>query len=210
MQGDLTIVFFQVAILVFSVVLHELAHGYAANYFGDPTARLAGRLTLNPIPHVDPFGSIILPALMALLPGGVGFTFGWAKPVPYNPYNLKGGRFAEALVTGAGILTNLLLAIIFGLIIRFYGNALPDGFMALAIYIVLINLVLALFNSLPIPPLDGSKVLSTFLPYQFRIFIDSVERYGFLILIAFVFFGFQLLLPIISGLFYLIVGVKPF
>lgn len=204
MQGDPLIIVFQVAILVFSVILHELAHGYAASYYGDPTARLAGRLTLNPIPHIDPFGSIILPALMALLPGGV--ILGWAKPVPYNPHNLRGGNFAEAVVTGAGILTNLLLALIFGLILRFFGDVLPEGFMMLSIYVVLINLVLAVFNSLPIPPLDGSKVLSTILPYQFRNMIDSLERWGFFLLIIFVFFGWQFLSPIIGFIFNLIVG----
>ncbi len=206
MESDPLIIVFQVAILVFSVILHELAHGYAASYFGDPTARLAGRLTLNPISHIDPFGSIILPALMAMLPGGV--ILGWAKPVPYNPYNLK-GRFAEAIVTGAGILTNLLLALIFGLLLRFFGGALPEGFMMLAIYIVLINLVLAVFNAIPIPPLDGSKVLSTILPFKFRSVLDSLERWGFFLLIIFVFFGWRFLSPVIGFLFYIIVGASP-
>ncbi|MEK7567419.1 MAG: site-2 protease family protein [Patescibacteria group bacterium] len=207
MQGDVLTVVFQVAILVFSVVLHELAHGYAANYYGDPTARLAGRLTMNPISHIDPFGSIILPALMALLPGGI--ILGWAKPVPYNPYNLK-GRFAETVVTGAGIMTNLLLALIFGLVLRFGGASLGEGFTTLAVYIVLINLLLAIFNAIPIPPLDGSKVLSTVLPFQFRSIIDSLERWGLVLLLIFVFFGWQFLYPIIKFLFGLIVGSSIF
>ncbi len=205
MQGDVLTIVFQVAILVFSVVLHELAHGYAASYYGDPTAKLAGRLTMNPVSHIDPFGSIILPAIMAMLPGGV--ILGWAKPVPYNPYNLK-GRFAETVVTGAGIMTNLLLALIFGLILRFGGASLGEGFTSLAVYIVLINLLLAIFNAVPIPPLDGSKVLSTILPFQYRRVLDSLERWGFVILIGFVFFGWQFLSPIIYALFELIVGIS--
>ena len=109
---------FIITILIFSVVLHEVSHGYMANYLGDPTARLAGRLTLNPLKHLDMMGSIIIPAILIIT--GAGFIFGWAKPVPYNPYNLrKGGKWAEALVGGAGPAVNLLIALIFGLLIRF-------------------------------------------------------------------------------------------
>jgi Zn-dependent protease len=195
-------IIFQIVILGFSVILHELAHGYAANYFGDPTARLEGRLTLNPISHIDPFGSIILPALMTMIPGGI--ILGWAKPVPYNPYNLK-GRFAETVVTGAGIMTNLLLAVAFGLILRFFENSLPSGFSMIATYIVLINLVLAVFNSLPIPPLDGSKVLASLLPFQYGRWVHKMEQYGFIVLIIFVYLAWQILTPLITFLFWLIV-----
>jgi Zn-dependent protease len=202
MSPDLLMIIFQIVILGFSVILHELAHGYAANYFGDPTARLEGRLTLNPISHIDPFGSIILPALMAMIPGGI--ILGWAKPVPYNPYNLK-GRFAETVVTGAGIMTNLLLAVAFGLILRFFENSLPSGFSMIATYIVLINLVLAVFNSLPIPPLDGSKVLASLLPFQYGRWVHKMEQYGFIVLIIFVYLAWQILTPLITFLFWLIV-----
>lgn len=155
---------FLIIVLIYSVVLHEVAHGYMAHVLGDPTARLMGRLTLNPIKHLDPFGSVILPVLLALT--GSSFLFGWAKPVPYNPYNLKkGGRWAEAMVSGAGPATNLFLALVFGLVIRI-GELLgmPSYVAELSFLIILINLMLCLFNLIPIPPLDGSKILSALLP----------------------------------------------
>lgn len=145
--------------LIFSVVLHEVAHGYMANWLGDPTARLQGRLTLNPIKHIDPIGSILLPGILALTSP---FIIGYAKPVPYNPYNLR-GKHAEGLVAFAGPGTNILLALIFGMFLRFgHAQLGPELASAFAV-IVLINMVLALFNLIPIPPLDGSKVLSTLL-----------------------------------------------
>jgi Zn-dependent protease len=135
-----------------------------ANYLGDPTARLEGRLTLNPLKHLDPMGSIILPILLIVTHSPV--LFGWAKPVPYNPYNLRrGGRFAEALVAAAGPGTNLLLAIIFGGIIRFLSaGGVPSATISLAFSAVITNVMLAIFNCIPIPPLDGSKILEAFLP----------------------------------------------
>jgi len=202
MDDPVTLIF-QIIILVMSVILHELAHGYAANAYGDPTARLAGRLTLNPIPHIDPFGSIILPALLAIL--NAPFILGWAKPVPYNPHNLR-GRYAETLVTAAGILTNLLLAVVFGLLIRFGAGSLSPAFLDLAFYIVLINVVLAIFNALPIPPLDGSKVLASLLPWRFQEIVHRMERWGFTILILFILFGWKFLSPVIFWLTSLIVG----
>lgn len=204
MTSDPTTIVFQVAILAFSVILHELAHGYAANYYGDPTSRLAGRLTLNPISHIDMFGSIILPALMAMLPGGV--IFGWAKPVPYNPYNLK-GRFAETVVTGAGVATNLLLALAFGLIIRFFGSGMSQAFFDLASYVVVINIVLAIFNAIPIPPLDGSKVLFSLISVKFYEIQQRLEQWGFFVLIIFIFTLWPLFYPLIIGLYGLITGI---
>tara|TARA_B100000745_G_scaffold130817_1_gene85246 strand:+ start:5821 stop:6444 length:624 start_codon:yes stop_codon:yes gene_type:complete len=154
-------IIFLIAILVVSVVIHEVAHGFAANWLGDPTARLEGRLTLNPVPHVDPMGSIILPAILAL--SSSPLLFGWAKPVPYNPYNLqKGGRWAEALVAFAGPAANIGIAIIFGIIVRL--GILPAGAEMLAVSIVFLNVLLAIFNLIPIPPLDGSKILPRILP----------------------------------------------
>jgi len=171
-----------VSVLVLSIILHELAHGYAANWLGDPTARLAGRLTLNPIHHIDPLGSIIIPGLLFF--SGAGFLFGWAKPVPYNPYNLRNRRWGEAFVAAAGPLTNLLLAVIFAILIRMSGQlGLSGAFLEVANFIVLINIVLALFNSIPFPPLDGSKVITPFLPFglaqQYQALGAMVERLGF-------------------------------
>ncbi len=153
-------IIFGLIVLIFSVILHEVAHGHMANWLGDPTARLAGRLTLNPLRHIDPLGSVILPALLLITHAPI--LIGYAKPVPYNPYNLR-GKYAEGLVAFAGPGTNILLAFIFGFLIRFSGAQLgPDLISAFAV-IVYVNILLALFNLIPAPPLDGSKVLSTLL-----------------------------------------------
>jgi Zn-dependent protease len=162
-------IIFGLVVLIFSIVLHEVSHGYMANWLGDPTARLQGRLTLNPISHIDPVGSIILPALLLLTHSPI--LIGYAKPVPYNPYNLR-GKYAEGLVAAAGPATNILLACIFGFLIRFANAQLgPDLIGAFAI-IVYINMLLALFNLIPVPPLDGSKVLSAL----FGMVSPSLER----------------------------------
>jgi Zn-dependent protease len=173
-------IIFAVIVIIFSVVIHEVAHGYAADFLGDPTARLAGRLTLNPLGHLDPVGSVLVPALGAIFGG---FIFGWAKPVPYNPYNLKAGRWGPALVALAGPATNLLLAVIFGLIIRLTSGAVtlisPLGF------VVQINIMLAIFNLIPVPPLDGSKLLFALLPNRWLGVERWLERYQFVALILF-------------------------
>lgn len=178
-----------IVVLIGSVIIHELAHGYAALSLGDPTAKLAGRLTLNPLPHIDPVGSLLLPGILML--SGSSLLFGWAKPVPYNPHNLAHGRLGEALVAVAGSAVNLLLALIFGLLLRFapaLGLSSP-AFTELAAVIVLINLLLALFNMIPFPPLDGSKVLSAVLPFSlwqgYAEFTGRVERLGIFALIGF-------------------------
>jgi len=176
--------------LILSIILHEMAHGFAADWLGDPTARLSGRLSPNPLVHIDPVGSVLIPALLFLT--NAGFLFGWAKPVPYNPYNLKNQRWGEALVAAAGPLTNLGLAAIFALLIR---TAMPLGlsasFIGLASYIVYINILLALFNLIPIPPLDGSKILEAILPrgaaMWYRDLVVKMQRLGFLFTILFVF-----------------------
>lgn len=191
-----------IIILLFSVVIHEVAHGYAALSLGDPTAKLQGRLTLNPIKHLDPVGSILIPIITSLS----GFFFGWAKPVPYNPYNLKPGRFSEAFVAIAGPASNLLLATGFGLIIRFGGNILPEPVLFVAGTVVLTNLVLALFNLVPIPPLDGSKILFSLLPYHAIGIRENLERYGFLLVVIFVIFLWKFLSPAVGWLFSLITG----
>ncbi|MDD3531628.1 MAG: site-2 protease family protein [Candidatus Pacebacteria bacterium] len=152
-------------VLILSIIVHEVAHGYAANSLGDPTARLAGRLTLNPLPHIDLMGSIVIPALLVFTNSPI--FFGWAKPVPYNPYNLRARRWGEALVAVAGSATNILLAIIFGLIVRFgAGMGLDAAALSLAASIAFVNLFLGLFNLVPFPPLDGFTALRAALPWH--------------------------------------------
>lgn len=206
-----TVFVFQIAILIFSVVIHEVSHGYAALILGDHTAEQEGRLTLNPLKHIDPFGSVFLP-VMSYLFGG--FIFGWAKPVPYNPYNLRNQKWGPAIVGAAGPAANLSLAVAFGLVVRF----LPGGvmgefaanFVSIAAAIALLNIVLALFNLVPIPPLDGSKVLFAVLPYRWRGIQFFLEQYGFIMLLAFVFFFSSWLSPVVALIFRLITGTPAF
>ncbi|OHA27112.1 MAG: hypothetical protein A3D52_02270 [Candidatus Taylorbacteria bacterium RIFCSPHIGHO2_02_FULL_44_36] len=195
---------FQIMVLVMSVVIHEVAHGYAAGILGDPTARLQGRLTLNPLKHLDPVGSVIVPLLTSLS----GFTFGWAKPVPYNPYNFRNQKWGESLVAAAGPLANIFLALVFGLLIRFASAPLGAAFVNIAAVIVVINLVLAIFNLIPVPPLDGSKILWAFLPERFRQIRESMERYSFPLVIIVVFAVWKFLSPVIIWLFSLITGFR--
>lgn len=212
---------FQIAILIFSVVIHEVSHGFVALALGDPTAKHLGRLTLNPLKHLDPFGSVILPMLLAL--ANSPFLIGWAKPVPYNPYNLRNpfARFGTrndwgpALVGAAGPFSNILIALIFGLGIRalsvFGGGLLiAQDFIEIFSLIVLINLVLAIFNFVPIPPLDGSKVLFALLPYQWRALETFLQQYGFFLLLIFIFFFSHLLFPVVSVLFRWFAGAPVF
>lgn len=209
MEADTIGFIFQIAILIMSVVIHEISHGFMAYALGDPTAKYAGRLTLNPIPHLDPFGSILLPFLLSLVPGGI--IFGWAKPVPYNPYNLRNQHWGPGLVAAVGPLANILVAAVFGIIIRL-GNAaffeVPAAFFEIAALIVLLNTVLAVFNLVPIPPLDGSRVLFALLPYHMNRMQEFLERYGFVVLLVFIFFFFRFLFPVIGFLFRLFTGIE--
>jgi Zn-dependent protease len=192
---------FEFIILIISIVFHEVAHGYAANWLGDPTARLAGRLSANPLLHIDPVGSIIVPAMTFLTTHGIlgnGMVFGWAKPVPYNPYNLRNQRWGESIVAAAGPLANLFLAVIFSVLIRMSGTlGFPSSFIDMASYVVLINILLALFNSIPFPPLDGSKIIVPFLPFgleqKYRALITYMENLGVLALFLLVFIFMQIL-----------------
>ena len=197
---------FVIVILIFSIILHEIAHGYVAEMFGDPTARLAGRLTLNPIPHIDPLGSIILPVL--LLSTGAGIVLGWAKPVPYNPYNLRSQKWGTVAVGLAGVLTNLLLAVIFGLIIRYSAELgiTSQSFLGMLEFIVQINVVLAVFNLIPFPPLDGAKVLFAFLPYRFQYIHDYLEHNWLLFIVFVIFFAQYIIAPISTFLLKVIIG----
>ena len=181
---------FIIIVIVFSVIIHEVMHGVAADTLGDPTARYAGRLTLNPIPHLDLFGSIILPILCALSPAG--FLFGWAKPVPYNPYNLfRAPRWGEMIVAAAGPASNLVLALLGGVLVRL--QIFPD-IAGVLMYIVVINVSLTVLNLIPVPPLDGSKILSSVLPKSvgYDALRDRMEQnpflgFGIVILIIIVF-----------------------
>lgn len=161
--------------LVFSVVLHEMAHGYAANWLGDPTARLQGRLSANPLVHIDPLMSVIIPGLLIFSHSPI--LFGAAKPVPYNPYNFTNQKWGEAIVAAAGPAMNVAIAIIFAVLVQ---NAeilnLSHTFVALAIQIIMLNIFLAIFNLMPIPPLDGSKILPKFLPYRLAMGYDRFRQ----------------------------------
>lgn len=192
-------------IILFSVIIHEYLHGWMADRLGDPTAREAGRLTLNPLAHIDLWGSILMPALIFFGTNG-GLVFGYAKPVPFNPYNLRDQKYGLAKVAVAGPLANLITALFFGLVLRFFPifNLNMAAFLAT---VVQINLVLLIFNLLPIPPLDGSKVLMPFLSNRWQMKLLEWENYGFIFVLLFVFFGFNLIIPVINFLFRLIVGL---
>jgi Zn-dependent protease len=185
-------------VLIFSVVVHEYAHGWMALRQGDQTALMLGRLTLNPVPHIDPIGSLLVPGMLALLPGGL--IFGWAKPVPVNPRNFRNYRRGDILVSLAGVAANLLIAIacIVLLVIMVYSMGLPqpgtiwDTVSRMLRYGVLLNIVLIVFNLLPIPPLDGSHVMYHLLPPQLGLRYRQLGQYGFLILFALLFLtGFR-------------------
>lgn len=160
-----------IVLIILSIILHEVAHGYAADWLGDPTARYSGRLTLNPLPHIDPIGSVAIPGILALT--GSPFLVGWAKPVPYNPYNLRDQTWGEAIVAFAGPLTNIAIAVLAGLLLRF--GFVPAELLQVVIMLIIGNLSLAILNLIPIPPLDGSKVLKALLPYPLAASYASLE-----------------------------------
>lgn len=164
-----------VVVLIISVIIHEMAHGYAANWLGDPTARLAGRLSANPLVHIDPMMSVILPGLLVL--SGSPILFGAAKPVPYNPYNFTNQKWGEAIVAAAGPAANIVIAIIFALIVRSADILqLSETFIILSVQIIVLNIFLAFFNLVPIPPLDGSKILPRFLPYSLAMKYEGLRQ----------------------------------
>lgn len=165
--------------LVFSVVIHEMAHGYAANWLGDPTARLQGRLSANPLVHIDPLMSVILPGLLVMT--GSPILFGAAKPVPYNPYNFTNQKWGEAIVAAAGPAANIFIAVVFAVLVRSADVlGLSQTFVELSIGIIILNIFLAFFNLVPVPPLDGSKILPKLLPFslamKYNAFREVLER----------------------------------
>lgn len=209
---------FSIIILIFSVIVHEYGHAFMANRLGDSTAKDMGRLTLNPIPHIDLFGSILLPLFFVL--SGLNFMIAWAKPVPYNPNNILDKKYGDLKVSLAGPGANIILAVFFGLVARFLplsgvlkanlllsflqsdfsyistyisGNVIASIFI-LAIMFCFFNLLLAIFNLIPIPPLDGSKIIANFLPEKLKYKLFAVERYGLFIVLILVALGFFQLL----------------
>lgn len=226
------ITLFTIVALIFSAIFHEYAHGWIAYKLGDYTAKDAGRLTLNPLAHIDPVGSILLPLL--LLISKSGFLIGWAKPVPYNPYNLRDRKYGELKVALGGPGTNFLLAILFGFIARLtplasdikqvlainflqsnndfllnqMHGSLAASIFTMSIIIIIVNLLLMIFNLIPVPPLDGSKILMAFLPHNWQMKINSIEPYGIMILLFLLMFNFlSFIWPLVIFLFSIIVGV---
>lgn len=202
-----TILFFafQLAVLLFSVVIHEISHGYTALRLGDETAKRAGRLTLNPIKHLDPIGSFLVPAFLALT--GSGVIIGWAKPVPYNPALLiKDYKFGPLKVALAGPGSNLLIAAVISMIIRFGSDFLPGAALGALGFIVYLNIVLGIFNLMPIPPLDGSKILTFLLPRKASFALERMGLMGMVLVIFFLFFFSGFISAISGWIFGFLVG----
>ena len=205
--------------LIFSLSVHESAHAWMSNYFGDDLARLQGRISLNPVAHVDPIGTLLFPA-MAYFTGAP--LIGWAKPTPVNPLRWRNKRVANFWVSVAGVISNFIIAIVAGLIIRILGlvqiiavtpdgiglrseSIIAEGALKLLLTFFTLNVALGVFNLIPIPPLDGSKVLQSILPPSFESGFEALERFGFILLILAMFTGvfrviFGVVMPIAQGL----------
>lgn len=197
------------AVVFLSIAWHEFSHGWMANMLGDDTAEREGRLTMNPISHIDVFGSIVLPAVLYLT--RAPFLFAWAKPVPYNPYNLRSPRWGGALVAAAGPLANFLIAIFAAIILRLGVFATNPRLVEFFSFLAITNIALAVFNLIPVPPLDGSKLLSAVLPEFGRRVFDYLERFGPIVIFVLLLFVFNLISPFLSrvifGIFNFLVGV---
>ncbi len=196
------LIIFSLLVLLFSLVLHEVSHGWVALSLGDSTAKEAGRLTLNPIKHLDLFGSILFPFFLYWM--GSPVLFGWAKPVPVNPYNLRDRKWGIVKVSLAGPAANFLVAIFFSLLIRVV--PLPVNLLPFLAEIVGINLLWGFFNLVPIPPLDGGQILFSLLPDRFSELKIRLYRYGPVILLLFIVFGFGILNRLVSLIFNLLIG----
>lgn len=204
---------FSIIVLIMSVVVHEYAHGFVANSLGDPTAKLQGRLTLNPLKHLEWFGSFIVPLITSM----VGLGFGWAKPVIINPYNFKNPKRDELLVALAGPLSNFILAGFFAFVIRLLlGGYFPvsfvlgtfgQGLISIFSIIVLVNITLAIFNLIPVPPLDGSKVLFSLIPAGSSQLRANIERFSFIYIVLVILVIWPIMRPLIPFLFSVFVGV---
>lgn len=193
-------------VIIISVVFHEYAHGWAAYRLGDSTAKNAGRLTLNPLAHMEMWGTVIIPLVLLY---GSGIFIGWAKPVPYNPYNLSDQRYGNLKVAIAGPAANILIAVVLGILLRFaplYANSISfitPMFLQLMGFVIFVNIFLAIFNLIPIPPLDGSKVLGDLFP---RV-AQGMQGMGIMGIFIAIFLAFFILSPIAQLIFWLITGV---
>lgn len=187
--------------VLFAITLHEVAHGWVARQFGDRTAEMLGRLTLNPLKHIDPIGTVVVPAIALMT---TGFLFGWAKPVPVAIRNLRNPRRDMMLVAAAGPSANILMAIFWAFFMKLVAMSGLEGmtavfFMTMGQIGVFINVILAVFNMVPIPPLDGGRVLSGLLPPRASTRLDALEPYGLIIVLAFIFFAWGYLRPVITS-----------
>lgn len=205
--------FFYLLILIFSIIAHELGHAAAADALGDNTARRAGRLTINPIPHIDLFGSIILPVLSAF--SSLGAIVGWAKPVPYNPYNLRNQRVGETIVAASGVMVNFLIALVFGLIYRVLvaQGVQTSPILDISILIIIVNLSLGLFNLLPLPPFDGLRILTSIFPVALRPIARYMDAYPLPMMLVSLFVAVQIwgaVFPFVGVIGNIIVGQNVF
>ncbi len=205
MDGPISIFYF--LILILSIIVHEVAHGLAAEREGDPTARLLGRITLNPIKHIDWFGSVILPLILILSKAGV--VLGWAKPVPYDPEKLRRGNKSVAIVSIAGIVANLAIAIFFGLLIRIaiLSDFATGPLVEVASIVVLTNIILALFNITPLAPLDGFRFIQAVLPTRVQPTLQIIEEYSLWLLLLYIFFGWGIIAPFAFTLYTALTGI---
>jgi len=187
--------------VLFAITIHEVSHGWVARRFGDRTAEMLGRLTVNPLKHIDPIGTVVVPALALMT---TGFLFGWAKPVPVAMRNLRNPRRDMMFVAAAGPASNIVMALFWALFTKAVASSGLDGmtalfFLAMGQIGVFINVILAVFNMVPIPPLDGGRVLSGLLPPRLSTRLDALEPYGLIIVLAFIFFAWGYLRPVISA-----------